>query len=168
MNHIKTTSYIILGILIMAGCAAPPHLANMIVPIDSSLFSSTGKSLRVEAVIGGEVAGGHEMFRQALAQSLRNSNLFKEVINEGSADYKLKTVIVQQKLRERVSGYEPKTIDLSVYYYLYNDSTSELIFERLQAAPYTGKGRETKPRIMEGAVRENIAYFINELSRVEL
>jgi len=162
-QFIRLATSAVLVLLLLTYCVAPPQLKNMIVQFDKPVFESTGKSVRVESVTGSEVAGGHEMFRKALIASLKNSNLFTAVVTEGSADYKLTAFIIGEEFEDK---YFEQAIGLNVKYMLYRESTNEVVFDKMM--PNSTTGNQHTARIQEMAVKENIIFLLNELSRLKL
>lgn len=179
MSVCRRWSFVLLiAAVAMAGCASTPKVARMVPQQDDVRIESTGATLVV-----GEVRGGEEStawkgskinasnFRQALLQTLRQSILFTTVVSDGEADYELSSTLLAQ---EQPSMGMSMTVNMVVRYRLTDRATGESVLDQRIASTYkagfgealVGTARLRKAN--EGAVRENLKLLLERMDELSL
>lgn len=157
-------------------CASSPKLTAMI-PQQITVFKSSGKTLMVEKILGGKETSqwsGSKInatdFRLALIESLKKHNIFSSLISDGIADYILSATIASQD--QPLMGFN-MTTNLIVAYVIKKTDTGEEIYNKKILSSYTATVGEafvgvTRLRIAnEGAARENIKLFLQDISKMQ-
>ena len=171
---------IILFLLIMTfitGCAARyrPSKASMIPSTSQSSFFSSDKILKVENVLGPPITFtspsykiNPQDFTEALNDALKNSRIFKKIITEEQADYRLQTEIISQEV---TTGFNMEAI-LFVHYTLIDTKTNQVVWKENLVSQYTStfedafEGSARAKLATEGVVRNNLTQLLNKLSKV--
>lgn len=177
----KKLFFLLISLSLMGGCATSVKVKNMVPKTDDLVFTSTGKTLNVDRVKGGEDDSfwtGSKIsaanFQSALFESLQKSNIFSDVqivqVNK-AADYKLIAHVMSQ---EQPAFGINMTVTLKVVYQIFETATDAKVYDKLIAAKYTatfGSALAGSARLIkanEGAVRENIKSFLSGLARARL
>jgi len=141
-------------------------------------FVRTDKTISVKMVYGGKESDpiftgskiDNTSFMGALLISLTNSNLFSKINPSESPDYYLSAMILSQD--QPFAGLD-MTVTLFVRYIISGKDETQIwqkdILSQYTAAfgdAFVGATRLNKAN--EGAVRENIRLFLEELSKVKL
>ena len=156
--------------IILWGCAGPG--VTRMIPFDTPIANRTiTKTVRVKPV-SGEVKewfnAKNTQIRDAIVKSLEHSKLFTAVVLEGQSDLELRATIIDQRFKN--PGFPPSRNEITINYKLFeNESGSILWQETIQsmAGSNATGGADRLRKSCEGAVRENIALFISELSSDE-
>lgn len=161
--------------VILVSCATAPEKYKMIPYIDYSTFASSGRTLKITEVKGGEETTGWEVskidnksFKEALIDTLRKSGLFKEIFTDQTGDYELDTEIVSQKLQLGLTAYAA----LFVHYRLIETKThkviwTENIFSQNDGfGGFGGVGTNQGKDILEGAARGNLAQLMRKMAEI--
>jgi hypothetical protein len=156
--------------IILWGCAGPG--ADRMIPFDTPIAKKTiSKTVRVGPV-SGEVKERYNanakntQIRDVIVKSLEHSKHFMAVVLEGQSDLELRATIIDQRRK----GDIPMSNEIIINYKLIeNESGSILWQETIQsmAGSNAPGGADRLRKSCEGAVRENIALFISELSSDE-
>jgi len=161
--------------VILAACAGPPRVENMIPALDSSGLVRSGKTLKVAEVSGGEKTNPlgspsieNEGFRDALVRTLAASGIFDRVSPDGPGDLVLNAEIISQ---ERLGVYQI-TQTLYVNYRLVDAGTGrdiwkENIFSQFEAGLGDAFYGQTRMEMAEeGSIRDNLTQLTGKLSKV--
>ena len=177
-NLNKILLLLIIVSFFMIGCVAtPPKLLNMVPKNEKLVFKSTGKSLKIVSVIGGEETNPLLMskinapgFRNALIKALNQSNLFSRLLSKGNADYELSAKILAQ---DQPGFGMDMSVNLAVAYVIKNSTTGEKLYDEIVTSSYTAGvgeafiGSTRVRKANEGAVRENIKHFLLAISKLQ-
>ncbi|HUL95328.1 MAG TPA: hypothetical protein VLT89_04920 [Usitatibacter sp.] len=168
------------AIFVLAGCASPARVEGMSINAEEVSRISAPPELRGNIAIK-DVTGGSETnpmwksnvgsseFEQALEASLRAAGMLSP--NRVSGKYQLTAHLEQ--VEQPFVGID-MTVSATVQYVLSERATGKVAFARKISAPYTAKfsdsvlGVERLRLANEGAIRENIGRFIEELAGQKL
>lgn len=164
------------AIMFCAGCASAAKPEAMIAQIHLPVHKSPSNI--VVAVIGGretQATGASQIsdedFSHALRQSIEQSGLFAQALNEGSSKYLLQAFIV--KINQPMIGLS-MTVSMEVDYALARTEPKQVLWQKAVSSTYTAPLSEafvgvTRLRLAnEGAARENIEQAIQEMSQLQL
>ena len=142
----------------------------------SKIYGQTGKSIVLGQVFGGQesdplftgvIRVDNIDFSGALKRALINSRIFN--YNDNSPDLILKVNILSQEVP--MAGIDMK-VTISVMYFLIDSKTKEEVWSKQITTDYTSylseafNGQKRLVLALEGAVRENIIVFLNEVSKL--
>ena len=179
MNIKSYQTVLLVILLLLGGCATGAKRENMVYAPYQSQSTSYGSEL-VSNISVTTVGGGTETnpmwvsqvsdaeFAQALMASLDIAGLLN--LNQ-SGEYILEAHIVN--IEQPLMGFD-LTVTADIYYRLTDVVSSRLIYEKKLATTYTAVFSDalygvTRLRLAnEGAVRENIRFFLFDLSRLNL
>lgn len=178
MKKIKLIIAILL-ILFLNGCAFSPEPINMVPRIETSAFTKTNKTLKVNMVYGGEksdpIIKGSKIdnasFMIALTLALEKSNLFTEINPSDNPDIFLSATILSQT--QPAIGFN-MTASLIVRYVLYDRTGKTEVWRKDIFSEYTAAfgdaliGSTRLKKANEGSVRQNIKFLIEELASLNL
>ena len=154
--------------IIFVGCAPTAEKIKMVPYIDYSIFTSSGKTIQITEVKGGgeETQGlsriDNKSFQEALLDTLRKSNLFREVYTNQTAYYKLNTEIVSQKVEPGISAYAA----LYVHYSLVKIPTKQVIWSENIFSQNNAFGANQGKDVLESVARDNLAQLIRKLGYI--
>ena len=174
MNFRITSTIALLSVSILAGCAAPARVDQMVStaqPAQRFNQSPLKNNVAVKDVTGGKETNpmwksnvGSTEFSEALEGSLRLVGLLAPSRQGGL--YTLTAHL--ENLDQPILGFD-MTVSASVVYNIVERKTGKSIFSRTIAAPYTAtmgdafNGTTRLKLANEGAVRTNISKLIDEL-----
>jgi hypothetical protein len=163
----------------LTGCASGARTENMTVNVGlpTNLVQSPLKqNIAIKDVTGGQETNplwksniGSIEFERALESSLRNAGLLSE--NRQAGKYTVTAHL--SKVEQPILGISFK-VTAHVEYTLVERATGKSVYGRTIAEPYTAGfsdavlGVERLRLANEGAVRTNIAKFIDEMSRMNI
>jgi len=154
--------------VVLISCATAPEKNKMIPYIDYSTFTSSGRTVRITEVKGGEKTDwdvskiDNKSFKEALIDTVKKSGLFKEVLTVRTGDYKLDTEIVSQKLQPGITAYAA----LFVHYSLVETKTNQVIWSENIFSQNDAFGENQGKDVLEGAARDNLARLIKKLAKI--
>jgi len=163
---------------LLAGCVAPPKKSELI-PSQVATYSTTGNSILIAPVIvRPQPKPGFlmdepprldgEVFRQAIVDTLKKTNLFSAVQTEGEADYTLSVDVIGQRQLGTLSNVEL----LLVRYNLLDEASKQEVwaanlFSHFElSAEQVFMGIERSRQVLEGASRANITQLGEQLGNV--
>jgi hypothetical protein len=171
-------------IVVTGGCATYPavKVENMIPSISPAQVQVSNRTLKVRNVTGGaklpttrgayldiyhEVKIDNANFQEALLKSVKNSELFKDVITSGNADYELVAEIAAQE--NTLVGVVTYNTHILINYSLIEGGTnkelwSEHIFSQHTEGGTFSKVPQSLRKMNEIVVKENLSQFIIKLS----
>jgi len=158
-------SFLLLFIaVILVGCAPAPEKIKMIPYIDYSTFTSSGRTIKITEVKGGGETRDvsridNKTFKNALIDTLKKSNLFKEISTDQTGDYELNTEIISQKLEPGLTAYAA----LFVHYRLVKIKTKQVIWTENIFSQNDAFGANQGKDVLEGVARDNLAQLIRKL-----
>jgi hypothetical protein len=154
------------------GCA--PQLGNMVPDQKNLIFESTGKTASVTNVNEGGESSGLENasingkdYRSALIEALANSKLFTRIAVDTVADYEIAPRILAQDQPD--VGLD-LSVNFFVHYVVTKSQTKEKMYEKTVKSHYTASllscciAAVRLQKANEGAVRENIKLFLQDIS----
>ncbi|NLD36035.1 MAG: hypothetical protein GX654_04120 [Desulfatiglans sp.] len=156
--------------VILFGCTGPG--TSRMVPLDMPMAGKTiTKTVRVGQVSGEVKEAGNaknSQIRDALVRGLNQAKYFRAVVLEGQSDLELRATVIAQRFKDRASFKTRNEITIN-YKLIENGSGSILWQETIlsEAGSNAFAGATRLSEACEGAVRENIALFLSELSRYE-
>ncbi len=177
MNNTHKKYALTLTILLLTGCASGTKTENMIPKEMPYANVSHPYSVRVQTAGGRDTQWwSHptitdESFHDALFQSLKQSNVFKQVLKKGSTDYLLDVFITD--VQQPLFGSDI-TVSVLARWKLIHTTNNRVLFKKQILTRYTAKssesfvGLERMKLANEGAVRENILKGIQELEMLGL
>lgn len=165
--------------VVISGCTHPTlTVENMIPSIPPGQTRVSDRTLHVKNVTGGttlpalccmyyEVKTDNISFQNALVQSIRNAEIFKEVNTGGPGDYELVAEIAAQD--NAIVGPLTYKTNFLINYYLIARRTNEEIWSEHIFSEQTEKGSfsdslQALLKMNEGAVMKNLSQFIMKLS----
>jgi hypothetical protein len=172
-EKIRNILPVLIIVVVMGGCATPAAITDMTPSLNYTDLVSTDKTLMVVLVEGGKkidpIDGKptieNEGFQQALKNVLQISGMFKSVIEEGIADYKLHTEILYQEVGPGFNN----NATLFVNYRLIEMGSDRDIWKENLLSHYTamsgeaGLGVERMKKALEGAARDNLSQLVRKL-----
>ena len=179
MKKLLTPLLIISLLVLLQGCASPAQIGGMIEEKSRSV-SNAPQQLRsnilVQSVTGGESTNplwtseiGSKEYQVALEQSLANAGLLGVTQNDNKYQLAVSMLQVDQPL----VGFN-LTVTAKVQYTLKETNSGSIVYSRFIIRPYTAVLSETiflQKRLRkanEGAARENIKAFIDQLYSLNL
>jgi len=163
-------------VLVLAGCSSGPTASSMVASYRGQSNITEESILAIDEVTGGKETNpmfgssiDNESFREALHMSLKNSNLYRHVIDKGPGDYKLGAQILSQEVKYGINT----TATLMVRYELYSEKEkkviwTENIFSQHEALfEETFSGGKRAQLANEGVVKKNLTELLKQLSRLQ-
>jgi uncharacterized lipoprotein YajG len=170
-------TFLILATAVLTGCATPAAVEQMAVSIPTAQ-----KNLKLAKAVGVvEVTGGRDTnplwtsqissdgFRRALEQSLESAGMLSKL--SAGSEYQLTADLT--RVDQPIMGFD-MTVTATVRYSLIDSKTRKEVYGRVINIPYTATTSDafigsTRLRLAnEGAIRENIKAFINDLVSLKL
>lgn len=162
---------VVAGTLLMSGCAATPY-EQLVPSLGTDQPKHAGKSISVGPVTSSDQSSwgltlpkvSAEVFREALVESLRRSQLLETAASAPEEAYRLSADIVA----ERMTGTVANTITLLIRYELERDgklvwSDNILSLGELSAAEaFLGSERHSKLQI--DAFQDNLAALLEKVA----
>jgi hypothetical protein len=162
-------SFLLLFVVVMlVSCATAPEKNKMIPYVDYSTFASSGHTLKITEIKGGEETGwdvpkiDNKSFKEALIDTLKKTSLFKEIFTEQTGDYELDAEIVSQKVQPGLTAYAA----LFVHYRLVETKTNQTIWTENIFSQNDAFGANQGKDAIEGSARDNLAQLIRKLSEI--
>lgn len=162
-------SFLILFVAVMlVSCATAPKKNKMIPYVDYSTFASSGRTLKITEVKGGEETGwdipkiDNKDFKEALMDTLKKAGLFKEIFIDHAGDYELYTEIVSQKVVPGLTAYAA----IVVHYRMVETKTNQAIWTENIFSQNDAFGANQGKDAIEGAARDNLAQLIRKLAEI--
>ena len=174
---VLTIPALLLGLaaVLLSACASAPSVKGMIPSTGADRFVSTGKTIKVAGVAGGEKTNAirsmieNEGFQEALVETLRNSGIFSEVFTDRECDYMIAAEIISQKLMEGFTTY----LILYVEYRLNETASNKEIWKENILSQYDAHINSIADTAIkrarlanEGAVRGNLSQLLKKLSAI--
>lgn len=166
-NNLKSSLPMLVALMLVS-CATAPEKSRMIPYIDYSMFASSGRTLRITGVKGGEETGwdtpkiGNEAFREALLDTLEESTLFKEIFMDHAGDYELSAEIVAQKVVPGLTAYAA----LLVRYGFVESRTNQTVWQENIFSQNDAFGENQGKAVLEGVARDNLSQLIRKLAEI--
>ena len=166
----------IVGFGLLAGCSGV-SIDNMVPPPQPASTPVFEKTLKVHQVSGAkeEIFGGPELvsneeYTEAVVETLKQSNLFRNVVTTQTGDWDLTTTIVAHGQGDGLDYRSAMVVE----YRIVDTATKKEIWKKgfnsrhevtvFQA--FSGAARTTKAQ--EGSVRKNLQQFIASLASAKL
>lgn len=160
----------------LSGCASlavdrmlPPAKAAQTPRFDAALRILPVKGARQE-MFGGPALVSNEMYRDALVQALKQSNLFRQISTEGHGNYELHTELFAQGQGDVALDYRSAMV---VQYRIVNTQSGADVWRKgfnsrkeVTVSQALSGARRTVTA-QEGSVRDNLAQLITALSAAE-
>lgn len=165
--------------ILVTGCATPARVGDMI-DTAHSRASLASESLRtnifVKSVSGGEDTNpmwtseiGSDQFKMALEQSLAKARLLDIVREDSNYELSVRMLEVDQPW-----GGIDMTVTATISYQLIDRTNNRVVYDRTISRPYTAEfsdallGFERLRKANEGAARENIRNFVDDMYDLEI
>ncbi len=154
--------------VMLVSCATAPEKSKMIPYIDYSTLASSGRTLKITEVKGGEETGwdtpkiDNKEFKEALMDTLKKAGLFKEIFTDHAGDYELYTEIVSQKVVPGLTAYAA----LLVHYSMVETKTNQAIWTENIFSQNDAFGANQGKDAIEGAARDNLTQLIRKLAEI--
>lgn len=169
---------LMLALTAAAGCATPaaPSVERMQAASSPRQTAAQGKGafaysiLLIGEVSGEQGAGNIQSLRDALwlsmSESLENAGIFRAVLTNGKADYRLDGVIVSHK--EITGALFVTSSDLMVRYKLTDLAGKRVIWRKSIMSHFDSPSGNDVTGANEGAVRDNLTRLVDGLSALSL
>ncbi len=166
-KNLKSFPLLFVAVMLVS-CATAPEKNKMVPYIDYSTFASSGRTLKITEVKGGEETGwdvpkiDNKSFKEALIDTLKKTGLFKEIFTGQPGDYELDAEIVSQKVQPGLTAYAA----LFVHYRLVETKTNQAIWNENIFSQNDAFGANQGKDVIEGAARDNLTQLIRKLSEI--
>lgn len=172
---------LVFSLSFLVGCAAPANYSQMTVGINE--FNRTfpkpnpkmANNVALQQLTGGKQTNplwtsqvDNEGFSKALGDSLANAGYLS--VNQTPARFQL--TVAFKELKQPFAGLDLKVI-CKAHYSLYDTKNQKLVFDKTLTTPYTATfssallAGERLKLANEGAVKENIKHFLQEIHLVK-
>jgi hypothetical protein len=180
MNEVplkRAAAKLLIGVsaLLLAGCQAPVHMSNMIVPVDAPVPGATREELAVEvgSVAGGEVSGLVIQVRISdldLREAIINSLAVRGALARGQPKYRVDAELIRgtSGVQEILLGLNATTI-VEMRWLVTASASGGRVFSQILTSTGTASSAEffnpaERIRVAtERAIQENIRMLIATL-----
>ena len=166
-----------IGIAALSGCTYPARVMEL-VPENYDMQHHHDGSVLIRVSGGKETSMSttlceisNDVYREALTQAIKKSNLFKEIPSSGG-DYSLHVTINNQEMGER--GFADMDVDVMTSWELRDNKTSKVLWQDVLTTNYKAtvgdafNGAHRYRMAKEKAAQKNIQMGIQALSKLSL
>ena len=166
-----------IGIAALAGCTYPPRVTELVPETYDMLHHHDG-TVQISVEGGKETSMSttlceisNDIYREALAQAIKKSDLFKEILASDS-DYTLHVTINNQEMGER--GFSDMDVDVMTSWELRDNNTSRILWKDVVTTNYKAtvsdafNGAHRYRMAKEKAAQKNILMGIQALSKLSI
>ena len=166
-----------IGIAALMGCTYPARVMEL-VPENYDMLHHHDGSVEISVEGGKETSMSttlceisNDIYREALAQAIKKSDLFKEIL-ASDGDYTLHVTINNQEMGER--GFADMDVDVMTSWELRDNQTSKVLWKDVVTSNYKAtvsdafNGAHRYRMAKEKAAQKNIQMGVEALSKLSL